>query len=89
MSDASLEEIVRKGEDLYLHKFRIDLEKNHSGLYVAIDTGKEDFVVGQSQIEAIEAAKEKFGQKLFYIIQIGSLDKPTVNYRTQLHAWNF
>jgi len=89
MSDASLENIVREGENLYLHIFKVDLEKNHYGQYVAIDTDMKDFVVRPSKIEALEAAKEKFGHKLFYTVQVGGLEKPTTNYRTQLHAWNF
>ena len=89
MSDSSLEDIVREGERLYLHTFKATLEKDHFGEYVAIDTDAKEYVVDVSKIEAIEAAKKKFGQKLFYIVQVGSLDKPSVNYRTQRHAWNF
>ena len=89
MSDASLEDIVREGENLYLHTFKTDLESEHSGEYVAIDTESKAYIVRASKLEALEAAKEKFGQKLFYTVQVGSLDKPSINYRTQLHAWSF
>jgi hypothetical protein len=89
MSDSSLESIVREGENLYLQTFKIELEKDHMGEYVAIDTDVKKYVVRPSRLEAIEAAKKEFGEKLFYTVQVGGLDKPTVNYRTHLHAWNF
>jgi hypothetical protein len=85
----SLEDILRIGEGLYFTKFKEALEKEHYGEYAAIDVEKEDFVVRQNKLEAIEEAQQKFGKKLFYIVQIGSLDKPTTNYRSSRYAWNF
>lgn len=77
----SLDDVLRVGEDLYLNTFKERLEKDYLGQYVVIDVEKKDYTVDENQLAAVEAAKAKFGQKLFFIVKIGSLDKPSVNYR--------
>ena len=89
MSDYSLEDILREGEHLYLDTFKEELENTFDGQYAVIDIESRRYVVKPNQLDAIEEAKKEFGNRLFYIVQVGSLDKPTVNYRTRQHAWNF
>ena len=85
----SLEEVLRIGESLYLTKFKEALEKDYIEQYAVIDIDQEAYVVNENQVVAIEEAKTKFGNKLFYIIRVGSLDKPTINYRKTQYAWSF
>lgn len=90
MYGQSLDDILRSGERLYLDRFKGELEADHMDAYAVIDTEAEEYVVHENKLRAIELAKEKFGDKLFYTVQVGSLDKPSVNYRaTQNVAWNF
>jgi hypothetical protein len=89
MSDYSLEDILREGEHLYLHTFKKELEDTFDGQYAVIDVESKKYVVKPNQLDAIDEAKREFGDKLFYIVQVGNLKRPTVNYRTNQHAWNF
>ncbi|TSC77512.1 MAG: Uncharacterized protein G01um101424_359 [Parcubacteria group bacterium Gr01-1014_24] len=89
MAEHSLEDILREGERLYLNEFKEKLEKDFYGQYAVIDIEKEDYVASPNKLEAIEEAKKKFGDKLFYTVQVGNLEKPTVNYRAKQSAWNF
>lgn len=86
----ALEDILRKGERLYLDRFKGELEKSSYGHYIVIDVDDERYVVASTKLQAITEAKERFGDRLFYTVQIGNLEHPTVNHRqSNLHAWNF
>jgi hypothetical protein len=89
MVEHSLEDILREGERLYLNKFKEELEKGFYGQYAVIDIEKEDYIASPNKLQAIDEAKKKFGEKLFYTVQVGNLEKPTVNYRTKQNAWIF
>lgn len=85
----SLEEITRLGEKYYLDVLREKLEPTNFGQYVVIDVDLKDHVIDVDRLAAIEKAKTKFGQKIFYVAQIGMLKQPTVNFLAKKHAWNF
>lgn len=90
MTTPTLQEILRSGERIYLEKLKKALEEKFPAQYVAIDTDSSEYVVDANKLRAVELAKERFGQKLFYIVQIGSLDQPSVNHRIRYeYAWNF
>lgn len=89
MTTYSLEDILREGEHLYLETFKEELEGAFGGQYAVIDVESKEYVVRPNQLDALDEAKKKFGDKLFYIVQVGSLDRPTINYRTSQHAWIF
>ncbi|MDO8518202.1 MAG: hypothetical protein Q7S26_02850 [bacterium] len=89
MTERSLEEILRSGESLYLGKFKEELEKSFYGHYAAIDVDTGEYVVKENKLEAVEEARRKFNNRLVYIVQVGSLDKPSVNHRANQHAWSF
>lgn len=85
----SLEEITRIGEKYYLDTLREKLETTDFGKYVVIDVEQKKYEIDEDRFAAIAKAKEKFGQKIFYVAQIGMLQQPTVNYLAKKHAWNF
>ena len=63
-------EIAQKGRQVY-QKISKQIEKDHSGDFVAIEVDSGEYFLGQTQIEAIEKAKESFPTKIFYLMKIG------------------
>ena len=63
-------EIARKGEEIY-QKISKHIEKKRSGDFVAIEVESGKYFLGQTQMEAIEKAKKRFPQKVFYLMKIG------------------
>mgnify|MGYP001558820008 CR=1 FL=1 len=88
-STLSLEELSKLGEKIYNEKLRNSLEKTHMGQYAVIDVSTEKYEVDVDRLNALEKAQKKFGEKLFYIIQIGTSKSPGVNfYSKKDYAWN-
>lgn len=85
-----LDQLLKRGEALYLEKFRTKLEKSDFGKYAVIDVENERYVIDEDKLAAVEKATADFGDNLFYIVQIGNLDTPTKNFRGHaLPAWGF
>ncbi len=82
----SLNEILIRGEYLYLNTLRLELEAKYFGQYVAIDVESEEYVVSESKLDALDQAKEKFNGRLLYTVKIGSLDRPAVNHLVKGYA---
>ena len=78
MSDTFLEDIVREGENLYLHTFKIELERDHPSEYVAIDTDTKEYVVRSSKLQAIEAVKEKNDPRIILSAYIANNKKTII-----------
>jgi hypothetical protein len=89
MNNFSLEDIARIGEKFYLDSLKTSLEITDMGKYVVIDVEEKKHVVDTDRLTALEKAKTEFGDKIFYVTQIGMLQQPTVNYLAKKHAWNF
>lgn len=85
----SLEEIQKLGEKFYTEELREKLEQEHMGQYVVIDVEQKKYQVEADRLIAIEKARKEFGDKLFYIIQIGSVQSSCMNFATKKYAWNF
>ena len=85
----SPEEISQIGEQLYFNELKDELDKTHNGEYLVIDVERKEYVVNADKLAAIEEARKKFGNKLFHIIQIGSIQKPVVNLRAIKYVWKF
>lgn len=90
MQNVSRGEVLKKGEKIYLETLRKVLEPTHTGAYVAIDVDTGQHLVESSELGAIKRAQEEFGDKLFYIVQIGNLSEPTINFVERKNvAWFF
>ena len=74
-------EVLSKGESIYLDSLKDQLEQDYLGCYVAIDVDTRDHLVNANRMHLIEQAKKKFGQKKFYVTQIGNLTERTINFR--------
>ncbi len=83
-------EVLERGEKFYLEELKSRLEKEHVGEYVAIDTDSKQYIIGSNKMSVIRQAQKDFGEKLFYIVQVGDLSEPTANFRERENvAWFF
>lgn len=85
----SLEEITKLGEKFYTEELKEKLEQENMGQYVIIDVEQKKYQVDADRLIAVEKARKDFGDKLFYIIQIGSIQSSSVNFTEKKYAWNF
>ncbi len=85
----SPEEIAKIGENFYFQELKDKLEKEHIGEYVVIDVDKEEYVMSEDKLKALQDAREKFGDKLFCIVQVGNIQKQLSNYKNYRYAWKF
>ena len=85
----SVEEIIRAGEKFYFEELKEKLERESMGQYAVIDVEQKRYRVDPNELVAIQKAEKDFGNKLFYIIQVGSLKHPSTNFMTEKYAWNF
>src|SRR5919198_2430957 len=83
----SVEEIIRAGEKFYFDELKEKLEKESMGQYAVIDVEQKQYRVDADELVAIQKAQQDFGNKLFYIVQVGTLKHPTMNFMTEKHAW--
>ena len=87
-SSISLDELTQLGNAFYMEN-KDFLEKKFMGQFAVIDVEVRKYEVDADRLVAIEKAKKSFGDKLFYIIQIGSVQKPNANFSSKKYAWDF
>lgn len=75
-------QIASNGEHIY-HELKEELEKKYFGRFVAIDTETKEYFLGETQIEASSKAKNKYPNKVFYLVKIGF---PAVVTMSRLHS---
>ena len=66
------QEVEKKGQEIYEQKLKDKLESESLGKYVAIDVETEEYFLGESLEDALTKAKEKYPNKIFHSIKIGS-----------------
>ncbi len=66
----SLDELAAKGEDIYI-KIRNEVEEKYRGLFIAIEADSGDYTIAQSPLEAVDKAREKHPESVFYVKRIG------------------
>lgn len=89
IQNTSPEEVTKRGEEIYFNELKSQLENTNKGDYVVIDVDSKEYFVDNDLIQALDKAKQKYPDKLFFIVQIGTLQKPTLGYRKQKNAWLF
>ena len=70
IKDVDLQKIAKKGAGIY-EKIKVKYEPNEVGKFLAIDIDSEEVFLGNSSAEALELAKQKFPDKVFYVVKIG------------------
>ena len=83
------EELNRRGESIYFNQLKDKLEKRNNGDYVVIEVESGDHFVNKDLMIALNKAKAKHKDKLFFIVQIGSLQKPNLSFKKEKYAWLF
>jgi hypothetical protein len=80
--------ITKLGERYYVKKRKEKLEKKHMGEYAVIERrGERIHRTDADRLVAVEKASRDFGDKLFYIAQVGSVPS-SINFIAQKYAWN-
>jgi len=85
----SLEEITRAGEKFYLEELKDKIEEKYMGQYVVIDVEEKKYQIDSDRLVAVDKARREYGDKLFYIVQIGNNQSSNVNFKEKKYAWNF
>lgn len=85
----SLEELSRLGEKFYNDELKQTLEVEHWGQYVVIDVEEKRYKINADRLIAVQEAQREFGNKLFYITQVGKIQQTSNNYVSKKYAWNF
>jgi len=87
--DISLNELAEKGQQIYLDELKDKLEKAHMGEYVVIEVESKKYFVGKDPVTVNEKARKEFPDKLFFMVQIGKLQRPSINLKKDDYAWLF
>jgi len=66
----SLDELAERGEGIY-ERIRSDVEAKYRGMFIAIDADSGDYSIAQSPLEAVDKAREKHPESVFYVKRIG------------------
>jgi hypothetical protein len=85
----SLEEISKLGEKFYVEELKGHLEQKNMGEYAVIDVEQKQYRTDPDRLAAVEKARADFGDKLFYIVQVGGVQSPSMNFNAQQYAWHF
>lgn len=71
LSDTSVSQITKAGEQLYQTKLKGKLEPRYKGQYVVIEPESGDYFIGQDPHKANQEAQKKYPEKVFYLKKIG------------------
>jgi len=70
LKDADIQKIAEKGAKIY-ERLKIKYEPRENGKFLAIDIESEKEYLGNTSAEALELARAKHPNKIFYIVKIG------------------
>ena len=88
----TLQDLEKKGQEIYENKLKEKLEKEHVGKYVAVEVESGDYFVADTLEEALLEAKKKYPNKIFHSIKIGSegvFKTSGFNSKSQQNEWFF
>ncbi len=77
-AEKSLDYISNTGIEYYLQELKDKLEKTAKGKYLVLEVESKKYFIDDDLLNAIECAEQKFPDKLFFIVQIGTLQEPFV-----------
>ncbi len=88
-ANQSSENLTKIGEKYYLDNLKDKLEKTNNGDFLVLEVESHKYFINQDLMVALNQAKNEFPDKLFFIVQIGTLQKPAINYKRENYAWLF
>lgn len=68
---ARREDFVERGKRLYDERLRGELEPENTGRFLAVDPDSENYFLGDTDVEALTAAREAMPGSLFYLVRVG------------------
>jgi hypothetical protein len=71
IKNSDIEKIAKEGAEIY-EKIKLKYEPNNNGKFLAIDIDSKDEFIGDTTSEAVELARKKYPDKVFYVVKIGS-----------------
>ena len=78
---------AQQAETIYDHKYRAVYETRYHGQIVAIDVSSEEAFVGKTELAALNKARRKHPDHVFYFMRVGykaALRVASPQYRTVL-----
>ncbi len=71
MTDANVDEFVRRAEEVYATRLRAALEPEHADEFVAIEPESGDYFLGRTLSQATEAARKTYPNRLTHVMRVG------------------
>jgi hypothetical protein len=68
---AKRRDFERLGKQIYDERLKKILEPSYKGKIVAIEVDSGDYFLGDTVVEAIKKAEEKYPDELFYLVRVG------------------
>lgn len=65
------EDVIERGKRVYEEKLRGELEPEHAGRFLAIEPGSGRYFLGDTDVEALLAAREAMSESRFYLVRVG------------------
>jgi len=70
IKNADIQHIAEAGSKIY-QKIKTKYEPKENGKFLAIDINSEQTYLGNTSAEALELAREKHPNEVFYVVKIG------------------
>jgi hypothetical protein len=71
MTDANVDEFVRRAEEVYATRLRAVLEPEHADEFVAIEPESGDYFLGRTLSQATGAARKTYPNRLTHVMRVG------------------
>jgi hypothetical protein len=68
---ARREDFIERGKRLYDERLREELEPDNNGRFLAVEPDSEKYFLGDTDVEALTAAREAMPKSLFYLVRVG------------------
>ena len=65
-------QVAEKGEQIYQEKLKPILEPQENGKFVTIEVNSGEYFLGDSLLEALQRARQKYPDRLFHTIKVGA-----------------
>lgn len=70
LKNADIKKIADEGTKIYA-QIKVKYEPKENGKFLAIDIDSKDVYLGNTSAEALELARQKHPNKVFYVVKIG------------------
>lgn len=87
-SNINVQELLKKGEEIYQQELRSILEPTDNGKYVALEVESKRHFIGNTKDEAVAEAKKVFPNRVFVVRRIGEVEK-IASYSPSLYPLHY